>query len=513
MMNLRFCILGVILLSGCFFVKAADTLAVGTKIIEMNDLSYHFRQQVYANSVMRFGWLPFSFTSVRIGGVYESRGSAAISQEGNGRKLAEADVNSFVVLSPSSRLFGFASYQNGKRTNVLWNENADFNLLYPYVTGDSIGGFMNEESYRFSGGYVRAFDKWRLATELKYRAMLAYRDKDPRPRNVVSDLELQLSASRLLGASYQLATSLSVRTYDQKSSISFLGDKGSTSVYQMLGLGMDYVRFAGNEFSSQYQGLGFGASVEFLPAAQHNEYDGFGLSVAGSYFHLSKKLDGISQEINALNHYKLSVETSWMKQTLRKGYGMKIEGLIHQRMGRETIFGEQTNGVYTKLHDVEQFKSPLVNLTMSGFYQTKITDQSVVGWLIMPYLGYGSFVPEYRSAGRKVEISAWNGGMQIQGVRKIDRFLLTAGLQTRYTSNLTNRQMLPGVNTQSSLGKTLMSNINYLTDDHFDMDLSLRGDYAWSTDYAFQLKIRWKYEKYQKNGKINLFELSLGVVF
>ena len=513
MVNLRFCILALGLMFVSMNLKAGDTLSVSGKLIEMNDLLYSFRQQVYANSVMRFGQLPFSLTSVLLKGVYEDRGSAAIIQEGDGKKQLEADVKSFVVLNPSSRLFGSASYQNGRRNNVRWNENADFSLLYPYVTGDSLGGFMKEETYRFSGGYVRAFDKWRLATELKYRAMLAYRDKDPRPRNIVSDLELQLSASRLLKSFYHLGTSFSLRTYDQKSSISFLGDKGSTSVYQMLGLGMDYVRFAGNEFSSQYQGLGASVSIELIPAAQHRDYDGFGISVLGSYFRLSKKLDGISQEISALDQYNLAFETSWMKQIHRRSYGVKLEGLLHQRLGRETIFGEQTNGVYTKLHDVEQFKSPIINLKLSGFYQMKATDHSLGGWFVLPHIGYRSFAPKYHSAGRKVKMAALNGGMQIQGMRKLARVLLTSDLKVGYTSNISHRQLLPGVNAQTSVGETVITNLSYLRDNHADVDFSLRGDYVWSAEYSFQLTARWKHEKYQKNGKINLFELSLGVVF
>lgn len=109
-----------------------------------------FRNQVWQNAAIRFDQRPFSLTSVSVKGLYEQRGDAALAQEGNRRKDFSAEVNSFVVLNPRNRLFGQASYRNGRRENVVWNENSDYSLLYPYVVGDSIGGFMKEEEYKFS---------------------------------------------------------------------------------------------------------------------------------------------------------------------------------------------------------------------------------------------------------------------------------------------------------------------------------------------------------------------------
>lgn len=102
---------------------------------------------------------------------------------------------------------------------------------------------MKEEEYKFSGGYTYRFGKWAGGAELDYRAVIAYRDKDPRPRNIISDLKASLALSRNLGEKYILGLSVQARKYNQRSDIKYLADKGPTSVYQMLGLGMDYVRF------------------------------------------------------------------------------------------------------------------------------------------------------------------------------------------------------------------------------------------------------------------------------
>ena len=78
-----------------------------------------------------------------------------------------------------------------------------------------------------------------------YRASHNYRDKDPRPRNTASDLSFSAGGGYRLGT-YRIGVSADFRYYQQYSEISFLADKGSTSVYHVLGLGMDYARFAGN---------------------------------------------------------------------------------------------------------------------------------------------------------------------------------------------------------------------------------------------------------------------------
>ena len=34
---------------------------------------------------------------------------------------------------------------------MLWNENADYDVIYPYVAADSVGGDMKFENYAFQG--------------------------------------------------------------------------------------------------------------------------------------------------------------------------------------------------------------------------------------------------------------------------------------------------------------------------------------------------------------------------
>lgn len=234
-MKQRFLIILTVIVLLPIKLAAADTLTVEQKLVSEYSRMTVFRNQVWQNAAIRYDQRPFTLTDISVKGLYDQRGNAALAQEGNGKKDFSAEVNSFLVLNQSSRLFGQASYRNGRRKNVVWNENSDYSMLYPYVVGDSIGGFMKEEEYKFSGGYAYRFGKWTAGAEIGYRAVIAYRDKDPRPRNIISDLQASVALARNLNEKYTLGLSVQVRKYNQKSVSSSLPIKAPHLSTKCLG--------------------------------------------------------------------------------------------------------------------------------------------------------------------------------------------------------------------------------------------------------------------------------------
>ncbi|MCD8317749.1 MAG: hypothetical protein LUC45_02320 [Paraprevotella sp.] len=109
--------------------------------------------------------------------------------------LIEAD--SYLRLSPSTTVWGEASYRNGKRRAVKWNSTADYLLLYPYVMADSVGGDLTCEQYTFDGGWAWQNGRFAIGAEVSFRAEHEYRTIDPRPRSIVTEL------NALVGASYR----------------------------------------------------------------------------------------------------------------------------------------------------------------------------------------------------------------------------------------------------------------------------------------------------------------------
>jgi hypothetical protein len=119
-------------------------------------------------------------------------------------------------------VWGEAAYSNGKFFGKEYNNVADFQLLYPDVVADSLGGDTHRERYLFSGGYAIAHQEWMLGGELKFRAEQEYRTYDPRMRSVVSDLTLKAGAARRVGH-YRLGLSAEGNIYRQTADVDFYG--------------------------------------------------------------------------------------------------------------------------------------------------------------------------------------------------------------------------------------------------------------------------------------------------
>jgi hypothetical protein len=506
--------------------SAADSLAVRRQVdrsvllykAALEQTGMHtFRPQIWQNSAIRYDLRTYSLTSVDLSGSIDRRGAASLAQEGNRRRDLRVDIRSFVALNDRERLFGEAGYRNGRRDNVQWNENSDYNLIYPYVVGDSIGGWMNEEEYRFGGTYVRRLHRWRVGIGVHYRAMTAYRDKDPRPRNTVSDLQAGVSAALQPGADrHILALALRGRKYSQQTNIAFLADKGSSSVYQMIGMGMDYVRFAGAQTSTRHTGLGIGGSIDWMPANRQGRNNGLSASLKVDYLHLTKRLPNANYApINEVKQTDIALETAWTQETMRWQRAVGLTAAYGKRTGIENIFGDPAAGVYPQLSSISQYTNTTLTalLTARIGQPTEAIGNRLFGWNVEPAVGYDYLKPEYKGNQRFMELSTLQGTLKAQLFVQLPRWLLTATAGGGYSAALAHDYSLPGLNAASSVGVALYANYRYLSDNCFTAHIALRADYAIGTRYALTLSARWRHDNYQTCGTSNRGEVAVGVLF
>ncbi len=66
-------------------------------------------------------------------------------------------ASSFLPISKTKTLWGSASYSSKNEKNIRWNETVDFDLIYPYITADEVGGDLKKEIYTFLGGYNKNY--------------------------------------------------------------------------------------------------------------------------------------------------------------------------------------------------------------------------------------------------------------------------------------------------------------------------------------------------------------------
>ena len=163
-----------------------------------------------------------SCSNASLTGNLQPSATAKVPQLGNGGRSFMVDASTIQHLGTADIVWGNASYENGRKYNVVWNETSDYALLYPYIMGDPRGGDMKYEEYRLDGGYSARIKRVYYGVELGYRALSEYRDRDPRPNNTVADLFAHIGAGYRLTKGYVLAADFDAGKYKQTNELGAL---------------------------------------------------------------------------------------------------------------------------------------------------------------------------------------------------------------------------------------------------------------------------------------------------
>ena len=208
-------------------------------------------------------------TSVEAGWRGRSEASPLIPEEGQAAGEGVVDIRTLVRPSTTSAVSGKVQYANGFRNGVLWNSSSDYAVVYPYVMADSLSGNVRKETYAFSGGYAFKKGEWNFGIGGSYRALHEWREVDPRPRNIVSDLKVTISSGRQVSPAYVLDVSAFYRKYSQSNSVSYFNPRGANSAqFHLTGLGSYFYRFSGtisSYLSTRYNGNGGGVALTLFP--------------------------------------------------------------------------------------------------------------------------------------------------------------------------------------------------------------------------------------------------------
>ena len=495
------------------FGQTADSLFVIKKVDYTYATSYSFLNEIWQNPAMHYYALPFSWTSIKAKGIYHDKANAYIRQTGKKETSLGVDVNSFVILSKKERVFGTAGYKNEEQKNVSWNENQDWDIVAPYVTGDSIGGFLKGETYYFSGGYAHEFLRTTWGIEGKYRASHNFRDKDPRPRNITSDLTVSTGLTYQASINYRIGMNAGLRIYHQTGNIQFLADQGNSPVYQMLGMTLDYVRFAGDQRSVEYEGISWNGGLNLIPTVTEK---GLSASLWGEFFNLNKKLPN-ANNITLTNSKTLRLKgnVAWIqKRTQDDCIGAKLNLSFFNRKGSENNYGEGSGNMYKDLISTTNgLQLSGYNIMVEGLWERNLSKRHPVAGHVIPIVTYSHFEERYKILSNSFMTSAIEGNIKglIQYRPKTARFLTE--VQGGYHANIRDKQSLNNINLRSSRGEALISNINYLTDSFALGSVRLGYDYPLRNHYDLCFSFKWEKAFYCHCGTQDYIECTLGFEF
>ena len=295
-------------------------------------------------------------TEAFVGGGYGASTYALEGKQYGGFTIAARSVYD---ISAKHRVFGEASYSWNQSKDNRFVENADYELLYPYLTCDTVGGGLKSEHYAFRGGYRMLTEHvlWHLA--LQFRAEQSYREVDPRPKNKVTDLSLDGSVGYVDGG-YAYSLVAGVGRYKQTNEIKFYSELGESMIYHLVQPGADYVRFAGKQKEAYYHGYHVGGSLQVLPKTT-----GWMASAGYEFTAVTKELhDNTYIPIGRLRTHDISALLGYYTAH----WHATLSGGVMLRRGTQYIYGSAENNYYHLLSKRANYAENRFYLSLDGLY-------------------------------------------------------------------------------------------------------------------------------------------------
>jgi len=482
--------------------EACDTMAAAEHhSLWQQQLTLHLQNPAFMNQAYRT-----SYSEIGIYGTMTQMDQPVVLQEGGDAHQVGAQLNTYLQLGSKSHVWGSASYQQGKKKDVQWNNNSDYRLLFPYVLADTLGGEMKGERYTFSGGYATEVGRFNIGAQMAFRAEHEYRTYDPRPRNIVTDLVMSVGAHYQL-PHYDIGVSVGGKFYKQTSDVQFYREEGVSSEYQMVGLGADYVRFRGINRSAHYKGTGLTASVDLVPQ------QGQGLYVSATvsdvpYQRILTNLNAMPISKLILTNYK--AEAGW-KHEGRHCWAVFAGVDYEKRQGDELVAGSSSSTEYDEIGHLTMYRNHLADYHLGGAMAWK--GRGCVTLALQG--GWQDYASSYVFPERAMDFQKAYGSMKAQWQQPVGDFLLDGTICAAYYAQVDDHLVMPyGI--MDDVAKRMVDCIHQsATASYLTTDLQLRASYhpsAWKR-YSIYLQADGGWVSATNDNQVLQGSLAMGVNF
>lgn len=428
-----------------------------------------------------------------------------IQQTGNGVNQFLIHAQSYYKIDTSNTVWGNAHYKNGLRKNVKWNEGSDYNSIYPYVTADSIGGNLSFEEYFFKGGYSKTFRKMTFGIVIEYRALMEYRDFDPRPKNTVSDLKGSVGISRNTSENYAIATAVELQKYTQSNTLKFFSELGAPAVYHMTGLGTYSNLLTGDKLNTYYDGGSYGANIQWFPKNRK----GFTLCASYNHFDYEKIMTDFQNLIaSSVAEEKYSIELSYLKKNNPASWGIKMNFYFKDREGTENKFDNQTSSSYIKISEDIKYRNQITSFTFSGLYAVSNPNLS---WSATPGFRLKNTSEKYLDPIQSLDVDQGIATLDLSLSKFYSNSVLHFSTSIEYAIIIDSDIKLNGTIQSNSIFEMLNNNYVYLSSSYTKLNLSSRWDYHYSSELNVFIKGNIDYFSYSKNHNNTFFQITLGL--
>ncbi len=432
-----------------------------------------------------------------------------LMQEGDGLQQGSFNAESFLRLDGRSSVDGGVSYQRGVKRNVLWNETSDFDLLYPYVMADSVGGDLQKELYRFHGGYSRRTGNIVYAFAGSYRALHEYRTVDPRPRNITSDIMLAASGGYLTEGMY-VAASVSYRKYHQQQTVEFVDPLGANAVlFHLTGLGSDFARFRTTGTFSNTRYRGRGGEVSLVAASLDGNR--FQSGVKYEFLKIDRHLINQNEApITTLRNRKLSAFGAYKMSGAAVDAGLEARISYELRQGDENVIESTPTGRFTNLLSETMYRNRVVDASLKAVMQIS---RPYGTWSVMPEAGMYLFLSSYEYPSKKMDFTAGRVALEASFTREKGLWMLDLRGGAGYCMNMDKDFSIPQLRTDGTVYTAYEKMYSAFERDFTSGSFSVRLQRALTVTTAVFAKAGARTLFFSGGDRAVYAALSLGVCF
>ncbi|MCJ7935820.1 MAG: hypothetical protein MUW56_19885 [Chryseobacterium sp.] len=492
----------ILLLGTKFQAQVNDTIM--EKIREEYSFERKLKNNINTNPASHMGARKYSITTFSV--MTEDHDTPnALQQKGKGKSVWGAETSTLQIPDSNTVVWGNASYTQGKNKQMLWNENDDYDLIYPYVAADSVGGTMKFENYSFSGGYAKRINSFTMGIAGSYKAGLSYRDIDPRPKNISAHFSLALGANKMMFDQFKIGAYLEAEKYTQKHDLSFVSNQGFPMIYNMTGLGNYNELLSGKLRQAYYEGWTYGGGIQIFEAANRNWYFNFGMK--------KLNLDKFLTEFTDLNASK--IDEQQLNFSLGKIFdagkimwGLSADGSSMERKGTENLFLNDNSRNYIQIGALEKYNHKISNLLFKGLLQIGKEAKSS----FIPFLGWIQEKEKYSNPLSIVEINRLVYGADYQWLKTFDPSLaLSVGIGISMT-DVYKKNSVFSSSGKVSINQMLQENYAFQSSDFWQarMDVKFHFSFPVIKNAFVGSKIIYSHFKSSSNMQ---FAMSIGSIF
>ena len=484
---------------------AQDTTSYINKIAEQVSPLVNLRDEMYSSPALRPFYRNYNY-ALLAANLEKLDKDLYLRQEGSGYNSLKINSESFTRNITGISLWGKAYYNNEKIKQVNFNETLDYHYVYPYVMSDTVGGDLNAETYYFGGGLSKKIGRLRYAFQGSFKGVQSFRNRDPRPKNISSDVNISLSVAKELPKDKALSFDLNLQKYNQNNSLDFVNQLGFPLVYHDAGLGVYNEILAGTRMLAYYKGFRLGTQLNFVPT----NLNGFSAQLGYHRFRLSKGLSSIEDDVSEINEDNIHLALAYHLQLQKQSFIVKLKGSFIKRDGIEATFANLGGTSLYKVTEETRYINEKINLQLNAIYGNTTNK---LNWFVGLDGTFANYNENYILPDRFIDYQSLNVGAFVSALRPVGKSVLNLELKANYLKILNSDYSWDNIKTNRGIYAMLDNNYKYLSSDLFLISAAARVDLPITNKINLFLKAKGTQGSYSSSGNISELAFSVGCNF